>query len=84
MKRSKDILSFNRAPTRSIQSLKNFVKNTACLSRDEREYLSRERDLMTLDEEKESGVEALEHWIEDRIIAGIECFKKVCHSPNSS
>ncbi|KAG9190174.1 hypothetical protein G6011_08262 [Alternaria panax] len=76
VKRGKDILAFSKAPTRSIQSLRNFLKNTACLSRNEREYLARERDLMTLGPEKESGVEALEDWIEDRIISVNEHFKK--------
>ncbi|KAJ5063165.1 hypothetical protein J3E74DRAFT_201864, partial [Bipolaris maydis] len=69
VKRGKDILSFTQAPTRSIHSLKNFVRNTACLGRTEREYLSRERDLMTLGPEQESGVQAMQAWVEDVIIS---------------
>jgi hypothetical protein len=84
VQRGKDILAFNKAPIRSIQSLRNSLKNTACLARNEREYLARERDLMTLGPEKESGVEALEHWIEDRIISVIGVFKKVFYSPTTS
>ncbi|ENI00758.1 hypothetical protein COCC4DRAFT_65188 [Bipolaris maydis ATCC 48331] len=76
VKRGKDILSFTQAPTRSIHSLKNFVRNTACLGRTEREYLSRERDLMTLGPEQESGVQAMQAWVEDVIISMIEHCKK--------
>ncbi|EUC45386.1 hypothetical protein COCMIDRAFT_5390 [Bipolaris oryzae ATCC 44560] len=76
VKRGKDILAFDKAPNRSIQSLRNFIANTACLGRNEREYLAQERDLMTLGPEKESGVEALEYCIEDCIVSVIDRFKK--------
>lgn len=81
LKRGKEVLDFDLAAPRSVLSLQNWIKNTACLARNEREFLTRGRDLITLSPAKESGVEAIEHWFEDCLISAADKFQK---GPNRS
>ena len=62
------MLSFEDAPSRFVTSLQNWLSSNWCLARDESAYLARNRDLIGLATSKDSAINNLKAWIEDRLI----------------
>lgn len=48
MKSTKEALKTDHAKDRDVTNLRNWLENTGVISRNEREYLTNEEDLMTL------------------------------------
>ncbi|KAH7354607.1 hypothetical protein BKA65DRAFT_496671 [Rhexocercosporidium sp. MPI-PUGE-AT-0058] len=61
------MLSYDRAKSRDVSSLRNWVDGTACLARNESEYLE-ERDLITLGTTQDNALSFIQDWIEDKLM----------------
>ncbi|KAM3081858.1 hypothetical protein ACMFMG_004328 [Clarireedia jacksonii] len=61
-------LSYGTTPEREVQSLRNWVNNKGCLSRNETAYLANTRELMCLAPPKDSAMNRLENLVEDVLI----------------
>ena len=71
------MLSLNPAPWRDVQSLQNWLDGTGCLAREETEYLTHQRELVSLAPAGDSALLQLEAWIEDNLIRFYRGFRKV-------
>ena len=71
------MLSLNPAPRRDVQSLQNWLDGTGCLAREETEYLTHQRELVSLAPAGDSALLQLEAWIEDNLIRFYRGFRKV-------
>ena len=70
------MLSYDRAKSRDVSSLRNWVDGTACLARNESEYLE-ERDLITLGTTQDNALSFLQDWIEDRFMTWYSGYRQV-------
>jgi hypothetical protein len=70
------MLSYDRAKSRDVLSLRNWVDGTACLARNESEYLE-ERDLITLGTTQDNALSFLQDWIEDRFMYWYSGYRQV-------
>lgn len=71
------MLSLSPAPRRDIQSVQNWLDGTRCLAREETEYLTYQRELVSLAPAGDSALLQLEGWIEDNLIRFYRGFRKV-------
>jgi hypothetical protein len=78
VERSSRLLSFKRPSARDIRSLSNWLDGTASLAREETEYLSFCKDLVSLAAVDDTLLKGLEAWVEDRLIRSHQSFRKVC------
>ena len=61
------MLGFEHASSRSVANLQHWVDGNWCLARDETAYLLQGRDLIGLGTLKDSAIEKLITWVEDRL-----------------
>ncbi|KAK5659620.1 hypothetical protein OQA88_824 [Cercophora sp. LCS_1] len=61
-------LSYNRASSRDLASLRNWLEEMGCISDDEASYLKEENDLISLAISGDHAMKQLEDWIEDCLI----------------
>jgi hypothetical protein len=71
-------LSYGTAQEREVQSLRNWVNNKGCLSRNETAYLANTRELMCLAHPADSAMNWLENLVEDMLIRFYKGFRKAC------
>ncbi|KAK0739046.1 hypothetical protein B0T21DRAFT_285004, partial [Apiosordaria backusii] len=64
----RQLLSYSRASSRDVTSLRNWLDETGCLSEEESLYLDRDRDLASLACSRDFAMSHLEEWVEDRLI----------------
>ncbi|KAK1838550.1 hypothetical protein CCHR01_18822 [Colletotrichum chrysophilum] len=76
-------LSLSPAGPRDILSLRNWVEDTSCLSRNETAYLEETADLAAIATPKDSAMEKLEDWVEDKLIQYHRGFRKVTRDKQS-
>ncbi|KAK1456148.1 hypothetical protein CMEL01_16560, partial [Colletotrichum melonis] len=69
-------LSASAAAPRDVRSLRNWVEDNSCLSRDETAYLEEGADLATMASSKDSAIDKLENWVEDKLIHYYQGFRK--------
>lgn len=60
-----------------MQSLQNWLDGNGCLAREETEYLTHQRELVSLAPAGDSALLQLEGWIEDNLIRFYRGFRKV-------
>lgn len=65
LERTERTLSFGRAESRDLQSLRKWVDGNRTIARDETTYLSEEKDLVSLAPRLDSATARFEDWIED-------------------
>ncbi|KAI1120330.1 hypothetical protein F5Y10DRAFT_273172 [Nemania abortiva] len=70
------ILGYNRALSRDVSSLRNWMKNGS-LSRDERKYLDHEQDLINLASSSDAARKNLEDWVEDLVVDNWKGFRSI-------
>ena len=71
------MLSMNPVSRKDVQSLQNWLDGTGCLAREETEYLTHQRELVSLAPAGDSALLQLEAWIEDNLIRFYRGFRKV-------
>ncbi|CAI0654757.1 unnamed protein product, partial [Colletotrichum noveboracense] len=69
-------LSLTPAAPKDVLSLQNWVEDNSCLSRNETAYLEETADLATMAFSKDSAMEKLEDWVEDKLIQYYRGFRK--------
>lgn len=62
------MLNFSPAQKRDVKSLQNWLDGTGCLARGEREYLTHNRELVSLAPMGDNAIVQLEAWVEDKFI----------------
>ncbi|KAK4208936.1 hypothetical protein QBC37DRAFT_451551 [Rhypophila decipiens] len=72
----RNMLSYSRASSRDLASLRNWLDDTGCLSEDETVYLDRENDLVSLASSGDHAMKQIEDWIEDKVIDNYGDFRK--------
>ncbi|KAF5240591.1 hypothetical protein FAUST_4269 [Fusarium austroamericanum] len=65
LERTERTLSFGRAESRDLQSLRKWVDGNRTIARDETTYLSEEKDLVSLAPRLDNATAQFEDWIED-------------------
>jgi hypothetical protein len=76
------MLSLGVAQERDLESLQNWVDGNGCLAREETEYLTNRRELVSLAPSGDSATLQFESWIEDKLIRFCRGFRKVGASQN--
>ena len=78
IERTRKALKRDNASTHSIGNLKNWLDDSACLARDETDYLSQAEDLMAIASTADDKIPSLlQRSIEDSIIWAAEVVGKV-------
>ena len=62
------MLKFESASLRSINSLQHWLDDNCCLARAETAYLLKRRDLIGLNMPKDTAIDNLAAWVENRLI----------------
>lgn len=76
---TQQMLSFNPAQKRDLESLRNWLQGTGCLAREETAYLSHDQELMSLAPVDDNALVQFEAWVEDWLIRWYRSFRKVRH-----
>ncbi|KAI9684131.1 MAG: hypothetical protein M1829_003401 [Trizodia sp. TS-e1964] len=76
IERTSQMLSIAPAQQRDVKSLQNWLDGTGNLARDERAYLTYDRDLVTLAPAGDSAIVHFEAWVEDKLIYLWRDFRK--------
>ena len=74
-------MSFHKATTRDVESLRRWVDGTGCLARDETTFLQHEKDLMKLVAPFDTATAKVEPLIEDALIFLASKLPLVSQSP---
>jgi hypothetical protein len=70
-------MSLNKAPSRDIINLQNWVDGTGSLARDETDFLGDRNELVSLAPDSDSAIAKLEFWLEDNLIRFYRGFRQV-------
>jgi hypothetical protein len=70
------MLSFGSAQQRDVKALQNRLDGNGCLAREERAYLTYDRELVSLTPMGDSTIVQLEAWVEDKFIRWWRDFRK--------
>jgi hypothetical protein len=71
------MLNFGPARRRDVESLQNWLDGTGCLAREEAEYLTHHREIVSLGPAGDNAIMQLEAWVEDKLIRFYRGFRKV-------
>jgi hypothetical protein len=77
VEQSHRILSLPEPSDRDIQSLKNWVEGTSCLTRQESHYLENESDILNLSGPVDNAVTRIESLVEDLFFITAFIIRKV-------
>lgn len=75
------MLSYKPARPRDVTSLQNWVNRNACLARNETEYLTHCKELISVVSPDAGTSSQLESWIEDTLVRFYRIFSKASFHP---
>ncbi|EFQ96677.1 hypothetical protein MGYG_08600 [Nannizzia gypsea CBS 118893] len=76
IERTRRIFRYEPAKSRDVQSLRNWLRGNACVSRSEIAYLQKENELLCIYCTEDKSISQLEAWIEDNLVRFSAAFDK--------
>lgn len=78
IERTQRMLEYRPAPERTVQNLREWTRNNACMAREETAYLDQAGDLVSIVSPKDDALDMVEEVLEDAFVRFCGPRRKVC------